>query len=269
MNRHVSSSDDLVRELQNAITFKEYIHGLFAVLISLIKGAYTALGHAFVGVLKVFDTIGFKDNVMPPVIFLLCVFGILMAIFHPGLSSQKNSSKNVTAPKKKNFFNPLSFIPIPTYKMKLFSYNFAPYGNTPNTTISDRPTIKGRCDNLRNYELSSKGVCLNTTTPEPIVWTLDVDKMPELNELSQFTKDTLYLGKYTVTIPWAAYKSDGLHYYPDCRSATFGNGESASHLFTDNGTRSCEKKSVERTVSDARTRLKFTISNGRALDSYL
>jgi hypothetical protein len=155
--------------------------------------------------------------------------------------------------------------------MKLFSYNFAPYGNTPPSTISDRPTIKGRCDNLRNYQITSKGVCVNTTTPEPIVWTLDVEKMPELNELSIATKKIVDedTGRYTVTIPWATYKSDGLHYYPDCKKATFGNGKSASYLFTDNGTRSCERKTVIRTINNAEIRPKYMSDKYISVDSYL
>jgi hypothetical protein len=100
---------------------------------------------------------------------------------------------------------------------------------------------------LRNFQKND--VCLNTTIPEPIVWTLDVEKMPELNELSYDTKNLVAdAGKYTVTIPWAVYKDNGLDYYPDCRKATFGNGESASYLFTDNGRKSCEKKIVQRTI---------------------
>lgn len=234
-------------------------------------------------VIPIFNTIikALADNVLPFVVFVIGV-ALLLSFFLP--NKKNKNKKNVPAPPSVNFFNPLSvigsfnplsaigdLIPIPTYKMKLLSYNFAPYSSTvTDRSISDRPKIiGGRCDNLKKHERS--GACFNTTTPDPIIWTLDIESMPELNEVSANIKSKLDSGaeKYIVTIPWAIYKKDGVHYYPDCKKATFGNGDSAAYLFTDKGTKSCEKVSVARQIHGEKARQKYMSDKYTGLDVYV
>jgi len=245
----------VLRHIYNSIG--NIILGMFSVLKDLGNGLFNVSNHH---IIKEF----FKNTI--PIMCVVIVIGMVIGIIF-GTSKKK---KNKSSPQMPTIFNPLSYIgnmlPMPTYKMKLFSYNFAPYGNTVDTSISERPIIKrGRCDNLKNYELTSKNICLNTSNPEPIVWTLDIEKMPELTEISVATKNIVDGGadaqKYTVTIPWAKYKNDGVYYYPDCKKATFGNGDSAAYLFTDNGTRSCEKKTVNRTNHTVKQRPVYLSSN--------
>lgn len=253
----------------NARYNAEHWSGIFGALARGVAWLVEILGKAMGGTLEGVKLLQLGENVTPVVVFALAVFLLLMLIFNSDALFPEKKSKNVKKPKKGLF----SFIRLPKYKIKLFSCNFGGNGGTPKNSIIARPKIKGRCDNFRNYEITSKGVCFNTSVPAPILWTLDVEKMPELGQLSEATKRKVdggeEAGKYTVTIPWAEYKSDGLHYYPDCRKAVFGNGSSASYLFTDNDKRSCNKKSVRRAINTSRIRPKYMSSKYNALDSYM
>ena len=229
------------------------------------KWVVEIIGKTLGGTLKAADLLKIGDNVTPVVVFALSVFLFIMWIFNSDALFPEKKSKNVKKPKK----GPFSSFRLPSYKIKLFSFNFGVNGGAAKNSIISRPTIKGRCDNFRNYEITSKGICLNTSAPAPILWTLDVKKMPELEELSEATKRKVdggeEAGKYTVTIPWAEYKSDGLHYYPDCRKAVFVNGSSAAYHFTDKDTRTCVRKSVPRAKHTGRVRS----TTSKALDSYI
>ena len=186
--------------------------------------------------------------------------------------TKQEQSENVTKPKPMNYLNPLSYMP--SYKTNLLfkKYNFSLYSTTVDTSMSDRPKMEiGRCDNLNNYEITSKKVCVATSIPDPIVWTMDVENIPELSEVSLATKEkiTNESKKYIVTIPWATYKQEGMHYYPDCSKAKFADGTSAAKLFTENGTRSCEKKVIPRTINGSKIRAKYMSDKYVSLDTYL
>ena len=189
-------------------------------------------------------------NIIPPIVCIIVIICVWIAIFYGINSSSKNSSLNVKKPKLKNLFNPLSYIPMPTYKMKLFSYNFAPYSNVDTSTV-DRPKIKGRCDNLKNYQSKGGNICMTTNMPEPIKWTLDIENMPELDKLLPSIKSIVDddAKKYTVVIPWGTYDSHGMDYYPKYSEAFFENvtditaSKKAALLFEDKA-QYCTKKSV-------------------------
>lgn len=204
-----------------------------------------------------------ERNFMPFIAFVICI-GIVIAVFFGLMNSKKKKkSRSVTAPST-SIFNMGTFDMSDLYRTLTPRINMATvFGgqtaarSTVDRTLTDRKKINGRCDNLHNYTISNTGLCNHTSTPEPIVWTLDIEKMPELNELSERVKTDFVDGaaqKYIVTIPWGTYENDGLHYYPDCRRATFESGESASYLFTDNGKNSCEKRIVRRTINGERQR---------------
>lgn len=222
------------------------------------KALGEALGEALKGTNEAFKTIEFGKTVVPPLVAIL-LLGIIIAVIFGNINlSKSDKSGNVNKPTRFNYLNPFSLLSpfMPTYKMKIFGDNFDLYGKKADTSISDRPIMTiGRCDNLKNYQITSKKSCMATSTPEPIIWTLDVNKMPELEELelSIDDKDRLFTNKSIVSIPWEIYNNDGMNYYPNCSKAMFIKtdgtiGDSAAHLFKDNGIRSCEKKTIARTT---------------------
>jgi hypothetical protein len=202
---------------------------------------------------------------------VLFVLFIILVIFYSlsAPSIQGQQSNNYIKPPDLSLYNPMRYFKnlIPSYKLN----NILPSNQDPHYSASTRPIISGRCDNLT--KLSDSAMCLTTSNLEPIQWILDVEKMPELNQVSVATKRLIdggaEAGKYIVTIPWKTYENQGLYYYPDCNGATFGNGESAAYLFTDNGTRTCEKRSVNRTINGARLREKYGSTKYISLDSYV
>lgn len=141
---------------------------------------------------------------------------------------------------------------LPGYKMNLIARNLSPYSGNPPTT--DRPIIQGRCDEINWKE--SKGVggglCTRTTVPQKTIWTMNVDKQPELSQLPQSVKDIITNkgAKYIVYIPW---KNTGMSYVPDIDNATFSDGSPAKNLFIDNGL-TIKKKEGTRNVYYAQYR---------------
>jgi hypothetical protein len=194
---------------------------------------------------------------------------VALAIIFGSVKKGKNKKeqKNPTL----DMINPFNYIKIPNiiprYRMNLFSYSVSPYGKKEHVSETDRPRLNGgRCDNLKNLDIG-KDLCLKTTMPEPIVWTIDIDKMPDFRDnLSTQTKTTIDGNGqfYRVTIPWKIYNEDGIHYYPSCADAVFEDGTSASYLFTDRFN-SCERKTVNRKTAFAEKKRQ---ANGR-LDEYL
>lgn len=267
-------------------TFFIQITNLFGILGGQIIPAFSTIAASFLQALaSVFGTLA-KDFM--PIIAFVVVVGIIIGIIFA--SKKKNEKKK----KKKKVVTPppsgiLGLFPsFATFDIGSFFGSFTPRINTTtlpsffggetatpiiDRSLTDRSKITGRCDNLHNYTTPKSNICSHTSTPEPIVWTLDIEKMPELSELSERTKHLVDGGadaqKYMVTIPWGTYESDGFHYYPDCRKATFGNGESAAYLFTDNGKNSCEKKLVQRTINEARRRPTYMNPSRTSLDGYL
>jgi hypothetical protein len=202
---------------------------------------------------------------------IMFVLFIILVIFY-GLSVRSikgQQSNNYSKQPDQSLYNPMGYFKnlIPSYKLN----NILQYNKDPHYSASSRPIISGRCDNLN--KLSDSAMCLTTSNLEPIQWILDVEKMPELNQVSVATKRLIdggaEAGKYIVTIPWKTYENQGMYYYPDCKGATFGNGESAAYLFTDNGTRTCEKRSVNRKINGARLREKYGSTKYISLDSYV
>lgn len=230
--------------------------------IELLKAGFQFLG-----------SVGQNEVLMHFIIMAFIISIIVIGVFSYG--NVKQPSNNYVKLPELSAYNPLGFINkyIPSHKMKLFSYDFTPYSAKIDTSITDRPITTGRCDNLNYLDAGDSGVCLNTLEPVPIEWTLDVNKMPELQQISSKTKD-LFNGnealKYIVTIPWKSYARDGLYFYPDCSAATFGNGESAGYLFIDNDTHSCERIMVPRTITNkTEQREKVGTEKFDRLDTYL
>ena len=114
-----------------------------------------------------------------------------------------------------------------SYRFNLVSNLFTPFSSTKLEGIA-RTTVGGRCDHLSWKEES--GQCRNTSNPKPIQWIMDVDKMPEFNELpSEVTTKLSENGKkLIVNIP---YGSTGIQFMPDCSKMTFADGTKAN-LFT-------------------------------------
>lgn len=124
----------------------------------------------------------------------------------------------------------------PNYKFKqLFNYF-----NTKINSTARPKEAGGRCDNL-NFS-DKMGLCPRTYAPEETKWTIDVDKIPELNKLPDdlFKKYTNNSEKLIVYIPWAP---QGTFYVPQCGKAYFKVTNSkgiettanADYLFKDNG----------------------------------
>lgn len=268
-------------EIQNANTYKQQVGWVLNSLGSSGKyvldgfGSFCKIAAEFVA--TIFTALAREQNFMPFIAFIIIV-GVIITIGVSALSSKPKrgsvGSNNFTAPPSMNFFNPLSFVEkiIPSYKIRSLTSVFMPYSTVPPSSITDRPKIKGRCDNLQNYTAPGETACSHTSTPEPITWIIDINSMPEMNEISAMTKDHVDGGadaqKYIVRIPWVTYPGDGVYYYPDCSKATYGNGDRAD-LFIDNGHRSCEKKVVPRTRYGTRQRQEYTSSSTVAPDSFV
>ena len=214
-----------------------------------------------------------NDNpLMHYIAFAIAVIAVIAIVF--GVAFNKNSNSNyVQAPtflSKYNLMNYVNFAP--SYKMKLFTYDVSPYGKKTDISETDRPLIEGgRCDNLNNVDLGDKDLCLKTKVPEPIIWTIDVDKMPDFRDnLSTETKRLLDGGgkHYTIVIPWKIYEDDGMHYYPSCTDAYFQEDStvSAAYLFTKDVFNSCERATVKRNSDFTE---KKRLVNGPSIDTYL
>jgi hypothetical protein len=213
------------------------------------------------------------NPLMHYIAFAIAILVVIAVVF--GVAFNKNNSKSnyVQAPtflSKYNLMNYVNFTP--SYKMKLFTYDVSPYGKTTDISETDRPLITGgRCDNLNTVVLGDTNVCLKTTIPEPIIWTIDVDKMPDFRDnLSTETKRLLDGGgkHYTIVIPWKIYEDDGVHYYPSCTDAYFQEDStvSAAYLFTRDVFNSCERATVTRKMDFTE---KKRLVNGQSIDTYL
>lgn len=132
-----------------------------------------------------------------------------------------------------------------SYRLNLLGNLFTPFGTTKLSGIPRTVQSGGRCDNLTWKEESAQ--CRNVSQPSTIQWIMDVDKMPEFNDMpSGLTKKLSKDGKHLiVNIP---YGRTGIHYMPDCSKMTFADGKKAN-LFNqkdlkDGMCRFVEKKST-------------------------
>jgi hypothetical protein len=214
------------------------------------------------------------NPLMHYIAFAIALIVVIAVVF--GVAFNKNNSKSnyVQAPtflSKYNLMNYVNFAP-PSYKLKLFTYDVSPYGKKTDISETDRPLITGgRCDNLNTVDLGDKNVCLKTKIPEPIIWTIDVDKMPDFRDnLSTETKRLLDGGgkHYTIVIPWKIYEDDGVHYYPSCTDAYFQEDStvSAAYLFTKDVFNSCERATVKRKMDYTE---KKRLVDGLSIDTYI
>ena len=146
------------------------------------------------------------------------------------------------------------------------------YPKTPEQT-KDRPTVTGRCDQLKMNQLEANtGLCMKTIQPEPIKWIIDPESLPEIKDLSPELRSKIIGAngeKYIVTIPWDTYKQDGMNYYPNCSKAVFSDGSSAAGLFEDNGTNTCNKKKINRTEYKPKYRPYSVAPNYSGLTGYV
>ena len=223
---------------------------------------------------KLLDLLALLNNnpLMHYIAFAIAVIVVIAIVF--GVAFNKNSNSNyVQAPTFLSKYNPMKYVNFaPSYKMKLFTYDVSPYGKKTDISETDRPLITGgRCDNLNTVDLGDRNICLKTKVPEPIIWTIDVDKMPDFRDnLSTETKRLLDGGgkHYTIVIPWKIYESDGLHYYPSCTEAYFQEDStvSAAYLFTKDVFNSCERVTVKRKNDFTE---KKRLVNGPSIDTYL
>ena len=112
-----------------------------------------------------------------------------------------------------------------SYRLNLMSNLFTPFGSTKLSGIPRTVVSGGRCNHSTWKEESAQ--CRNVSEPKPIQWIMDVDKMPEFNEMpSEITKKLSKDGKQLiVNIP---YGRTGIQYMPDCSKMTFADGTKAS-----------------------------------------
>jgi len=116
-----------------------------------------------------------------------------------------------------------------SYRLNLISNLFTPFSSTKLEGIARNTVVGGgRCDQLLWKEEGSH--CRSTSSPKPLQWIMDVDKMPEFNDLPAeiTTKLSQNRSKLIVNIP---YGTTGIEYMPDCSKMTFADGSKAN-LFT-------------------------------------
>lgn len=131
------------------------------------------------------------------------------------------------------------------YRWRLFAASVSPYPTKLNT-IPRQNMMSGRCDNLRWLQDApdgAKGFCWSAIRPKPIIWELDLSKMPEYFELPTPRKQDIDT-KLKVKIPYSSNPEDSF-YVPRCDLATFEGVPdendptkemSAAHLLEDTGT---------------------------------
>lgn len=110
-----------------------------------------------------------------------------------------------------------------SYRLNLLSNLFTPFGSTKLSGIP-RTTIGGRCNHLTWKDETAQ--CRNVSDPKTIQWIMDVDKMPEFNDMpTDLTKQLSKDGKQLIVhIP---YGRTGINYMPDCSKMTFADGSKA------------------------------------------
>lgn len=100
-------------------------------------------------------------------------------------------------------------------------------------TITRQSEREGRCDDSKHMELNDSE-CLNIDIPQTIEWKIDFTKIPEWDSLPQLARDKITKRGTvsTIYIPWDLKDNE---FVPNCSNAYFSDGESAGHLFRDNG----------------------------------
>lgn len=112
-----------------------------------------------------------------------------------------------------------------SYRLNLIGNLFTPFGSTKLNGIPRTVAAGGRCNHLTWKDESAQ--CRNVSEPKTIQWIMDVDKMPEFNDMpTEVTKKISNDGKkLIVNIP---YGRTGIQYMPDCSKMTFADGTKAS-----------------------------------------
>ena len=219
---------------------------LFEALANIWKGLIWLITLPFVLLWNFFNskflhgltgsTVGvFLKVAMPYIILFIIIFGLVLAftlpssgisIFHP--SKQKWIPHNIAVAVTNIVSSPNNIQKIPRDVVE-----------------------EGRCDEEREHMIDGIGsgpkLCVATSPPKDITWQFTTDDIPELNQVNLKVRKIITDDekKLIVKIP---HKFVNGKYVPDCKSAVFGNGESAAYLFNesketyDGNTPSCELK---------------------------